>query len=485
MSAPSTEAARATAESPAQQQGPRVPMRWPLPAIAVIVMLVVVTREAARPISDPDAWWHLRVGKLFWNGTFTFWDTGPLSTFATEAWTPRDILPQLAASKVEQLFGLPGVAWLYGASLVTFLVIAYVVCRRHGSPLPAALATGLCLIGAAPSLSQRPQMVSFILLLIFMGAWMRSASDLKTRWWLVPLTWIWAMSHGLWYVGIALGVGICAGLLLDHRLDRRAAVKLVAVPMLGVAVAGLTPAGPSLIVSAFQTTDKWQFVTEWASPDFKSVAPAAAMLMICVVAVTWARRRTSTPWAHVSILLMGTGLVLLTARTVAPGAIMLAPLVALALNESLYPHSVATAPSAREGAAVLLPAVACLIVLGMITSTTAALPGSVPTGMHDELADLPDGTAVLNEYRLGGWLHWGYPELNTVIDGFTDGYTVEALASYGEARAAAPGWQDYIEETGPDVALLGEDSPLGDALVDHLDWSVVARDAGYVLLRRP
>ena len=51
------------------------------------------------------------------------------------------------------------------------------VCRRHAAPLPAALATFLGVAAAAPGLSARPQVVSYLLIALVTAAWLETARD--------------------------------------------------------------------------------------------------------------------------------------------------------------------------------------------------------------------------------------------------------------------------------------------------------------------
>ena len=41
------------------------------------------------------------------------------------------------------------------------------------------------------------------------------------RWWLVPLAWLWAMVHGMWPVGIIIGLVALVGIALDRAVHRR------------------------------------------------------------------------------------------------------------------------------------------------------------------------------------------------------------------------------------------------------------------------
>ncbi|MFP5335096.1 MAG: hypothetical protein ACLGIV_07275, partial [Actinomycetes bacterium] len=84
-----------------------------LSLVALALLFAFVTRLAARPIDDPDTWWHLRLGEEFSTG-WSLTDPGQLTPFATRPWFATQWLPEVVAWRVETWLGLPGVAWLHG-----------------------------------------------------------------------------------------------------------------------------------------------------------------------------------------------------------------------------------------------------------------------------------------------------------------------------------------------------------------------------------
>ncbi len=471
------------ASTASPEQASNLLVRW-TPLLLLSALFVGLAKMASGPIKDPDAWWHLRVGHQFWSGDWSLRDTGPLSSFATEEWTPRDWIPQLLASRIEDRFGLPGVAWLYGVALLVFLFTAYVTCRRGADPLPATIAVLLTVLAGIGSLTQRPQLASFILLFVVVSAWLATSRDLKPRWWIVPLTWVWAGSHGMWYCGVAIGIVTVVGMVLDRSVGLKAAAKLAAIPTLSIAAAALTVVGPQLLLTLFDTTGMWQFVQEWGSPSFRDPSPAIALMMIFVIVATWARRGHAVPWVQISFLVVAVAWILLSKRTVVLGAIVLAPLVAEVVQG--WTLRVGRQPLAKfEIGFLAVVTSACLAGLALAVPNSAALPGDVPNALNEELDALPNDASIINAYELGGWLHWRHPELQTVIDGFTDGYTTSDLADYLAASDVEAGWEGYVAETGADLALLKVDAPLAIALVDRLHWISVADDGDFVLLTSP
>lgn len=51
--------------------------------------------------------------------------------------------------------------------------------------------------------------------------------------------------------------------------------------------------------------------------------------------------------------------------------------------------------------------------------------------------------------------------------------------------ADEPGWQEIVEETGAEHALVDEGTPIAVALQQQLGWRLQGRDAPYVLLVAP
>ncbi len=70
--------------------------------------------------------------------------------------------------------------------------------------LAASVATVFTVLAAAASLTSRPQLVCFVLLPVVLAAWLQTERDLKPRWWLVPLMWVWSLCHGFWFLGAGL-----------------------------------------------------------------------------------------------------------------------------------------------------------------------------------------------------------------------------------------------------------------------------------------
>ena len=91
---------------------------------------------------------------------------------------------------------------------------------------------------------------------------------------------------------------------------------------------------------------------------------------------------------------------------------------------------------------------------------------------------------MYNDYALGGWLEWKHRNVVPTVDGMTDAYEVNHIASYVNASSAGQGWLDFISSTNAQYALLTTGSPLALALEERPEWQPQVSDSNYTLLKR-
>ena len=145
--------------------------RTVVPLAMVAVVFVVMVREAAAPLSNPDTFFHLRFGREFLDG-WSLRHPGHVTTWATADWVPTQWLPQEVMARFEAWFGLPGVAWLAGLQFVGLTLTFYLVARRWADRVVAAPLLIAALLACAPSISMRPQVLSYLAAALTVGLWM-------------------------------------------------------------------------------------------------------------------------------------------------------------------------------------------------------------------------------------------------------------------------------------------------------------------------
>jgi hypothetical protein len=456
--------------------------RWLVSALALFAVATTV-RFGIRPVSDPDAWWHLKAGAYVLSH-WRFNGPDPWVPFSTRPFVLTQWLPEVVAQKGYELFGLPAVAWLRCAAILALISALVWTARQAGDAVPAIIAALAGLIGAGGSLSERPQLVSFVLLAITVGAWWKTAGDLKPRWWLAPMTFLWACSHGMWGIGVLIGLVVIAGLALDRRLDRRTAIRLLAVPALSVVAAALTPVGPRLVLTPIEvSSNAAQFVQEWQPTDARNLPAAVTLAMIALALLPWIRGTSTRPWWQIA--LAGTAVVFTLAmmRTVPVGSIIAAPLLASSLQEQ---RRIPATPLTRRGTWAWIGLITAAALLAVpIAGVVAQRPSGWPEGLRPQLAAIPAKTVVLNDFTAGGWLLWAEPQLTPVIDLRSEIYSMDYIRDYIRTKEVRAGWQKFLDQTKPKYALLRADAPLTIALQEQLKWTTVGKDADYVLLKAP
>ena len=439
--------------------------------------------RAAAPLSDPDTWWHLVMGHKFLDGT-SIRNPGPMSYFGTEDWHPRDWLAQVVAAKFEDWFGLAGVAWLFGLGMVVFAVVVYRACRTWTSFAAAAITTPIAVIGSMSSLTARPHLISFIFLAVVVGGLLRTVDDQRPRWWIAVLTGVWACTHGMWFLSIALQGAVLVGLLLDRRLDRPMAARLSGLLLLTVAAVGITPNGLYLLAKPLGTSLQIApYIQEYDPPTIASLYYAVTLAMIGLTVLVWARRSRPS-WTEIILVVAAAGFAVQMQRTVTIGAVIVTPLFARAIDEWLKKLDL-TVGKLFERILVYGGAVVALVCLGITAPVTADRPGhNFPVGFDAQIDQLPDSAVLFNELSDGGYLTWRHPGLRVVEDGLSDQYSTNYHLDYFRTVELEDGWERFFERTHANYALLTEHHPLRQAL-ELSGWTEMAHDLDKVLLQQP
>jgi hypothetical protein len=450
-----------------------------LPSLVLMGSVVALLRVAAQPLDNPDTYFHLRFGHEFLHG-WSLRDPGSVSTFATRDWLPTQWLPQVLMAWAEERCGLAAVAWFSGMQLVLLVLAVTYTCRRRADIVVVAFVVPLALAACWPALSMRPQVMSYAFMALVVHAWWQAALSGRRPWLLVPLTWLWAMCHGMWPFSLVVGaVGILAAVL--HRRPGRAEVlRQVGVLAACAVAAALTPVGPGLYTAVLAVTDRARFFGEWSAPDLTSTYGGPLLVLGAVALLVHLRR--GADWPRTLLLGLGLGLALYSSRTVPLAAVTLAPLACDALQQLVRrPAALVSRREARLGVAV---AVVGLGILAAVTPHTADRPAKEVTALEDDLDALPAGTPVLNDWGDGGFVMWAHPQLDLLMHGYGDTFTIAELDRNSDILDLERGWQDLVRGTGAQVALLRTDHPLTAALEDE-GWLVQERDDDVELLTAP
>lgn len=461
-------------------------------ALGLGVVALVLLRPVAAPVSDPDVFWHIRLGQALAR-TWDFGPTDPLSDF-TQGYVYHQWLPELAVAVAEAVGGLALVSWTSYLLQVALMLTVYAVCRRVAAPLPSAVVTGLVLLGSAGALTPRPQLVGLILLAVTAGLWQGSTIDGKPRWVLIPLAWVWACSHGSWVLGLGLGALTLFGLALDRRRRRakepqgehadrpQAWDRRLGWVLLGCAAASLaTPVGPRLVTTLVRVAEVSPLISEWRPMGITDPRLAITVGLFLLAAGLPSRVRAT--YACVVPAGFALAVALASARSVAMAAVILAPLAASRLGALVTP-AVGRRPAER---AIILVTVAAALALAapVAVRATQTQASSLPSGLAPALNSLPTGSVVVTSDAIGGWLGWAHPGLRATWDTRAEAFGADYVTRMAQLRGGHPSWSRTFDSLQPAAVLVEGESALVGILERERGWRIVGHDAGYVLLLAP
>jgi hypothetical protein len=468
---------------PAPSPGLRARARTVAPRLAPLLVLVVVlvslVVNTAQPLTNTDTYFHLRFGQEFVNG-WSLRHPGSVSTFATRSWVPTQWLPEIVMARTEEWWGLAGLAWLSGLMEIGLFVALYVSARDRANPFVAISLTGLALFAMQAGLSLRPQVLSYLLVAVVTSAWLRTRRDGRVRWWLVAVTWLWGMLHGMWPVALVMGVVAVVGLTLD-RAPRRLVLRALLVPVASAVAAALTPVGPALYTAVLAVGSRSSFFVEWDPPDYTAASTLTLGLLLTLTATAmWKRAHNS--WTEILLVVLAGGFAVYSLRTVPVAAAMVVPLAAGPVQDLLARRT----PVGRgERVVVAAGAVLALAVLAVVVPHTADDPPVQPAWVDPALSALPPGTKVLDDWSWGGYLMWRYPQLDLLMHGYGDTFTTAELTRNNGMLALDPGWDEALRGTSARVAVIRTYSRLAYALQYQEHWEVVHTSPSMVMLRAP
>jgi hypothetical protein len=468
---------------PAPSPGLRARARAIAPRVAPVLVLVVVLTSlvvnTALPLTNTDTYFHLRFGQEFLGG-WSLRHRGSVGTVATGRWVATQWRRGIVMARTEQWFGLAGLAWLSGLMEIGLFAALYVAARDRANPFVAISLTGLALFAMQTGLSMRPQVLSYLLVAVVTSAWLRTRHDGRIRWWLVAVTWLWGMLHGMWPTALVIGFVAVVGLALD-RAPRRLVLRALAVPLASASAAALTPVGPALYTAVLAVGSRSSFFVEWNPPDYTTSSTLTLGLLLAVTATAmWKRAHNS--WTEILLVVLAGGFAVYSLRTVPVAAAMFAPLAAGPVQDLLARR---TPVSRGERVVVAAGSLLALAALAVAVPHTADAPPSQPAWLDPAMDRLPPGTKVLDDWSWGGYYMWRYPQLDLLMHGYGDTFTTAELTRNNGMLALDPGWDQALRATGARVAVIRSYSRLAYALTTQEDWRVVHTSDSVEMLRAP
>ncbi len=491
--------------------------RWLTPSlsdllfIAFFVWLFVAGGDGWRGLLlDGDTGWHIRTGEyILDHGSVPRVDLFSFTKPGAQ-WYAWEWLSDVALALLHRAFGLKGVVFAAGVIIAGWAVLLLRQALWRGAHPWLALAVTLPGIGAASiHFLARPHILTLAFATI--SVWMIESDLAKPRWrvWLlVPLTVLWANTHGAFVVLILL-LGLTAiGAVAEAWGGVRSWGAAVRYSVLTVACGSasiLNPYGLRLHehIAGYLRSD-WirNVVQEFRAPDFRSESQlqfeALLIIGVAVAAILASRKR----FVHALWILVFGHLALTSLRHAPVYIAVVAPVLAQAGTE-LWRSAVLR--SGPNSAAAILDRIGLdsahayrrtslwipLFLAGYLLLASAAVwpqdfPAlNFPTRMAQRYSDLISRSRVLTVDQWGDYLIYRfYPRQRVFADGRSDFYGPEIGGEYVRAVEGDYRWRDTLNRYAVEVVLAPPTWALSTILKSDGGWRVVADDGSAVLFVR-
>jgi hypothetical protein len=425
-----------------------------LPAIAAALSASWIVFECFRPRGTSDVWWTLRVGDYI----RTHGDVPRTVMWTMEA--VRDLpyvchswLAALAYSSVKEALGLDAVVLVpTGVALGLFALVLLLARRSGASWLFSVGIADVALYAAMPRMLCRAEVFGYLLLALalnLLASWVRTAR-VGPLLWLVPLTVLWANTHGSFLILVGLmplfGAGRCLDGWRRDAFRREALVENLLAPpviwlaLIWLAVVGATlvnPYGIDLIRSTLDqsTATVWkQVIVEWAPLHEGGALPLRFMVPAALLSLALATGWRRLSFVSVLLVLALTPLVLSSYRQLA--------VFGLGSAYVLADFARGLEPRPRLRAALAIALVALLLGANAKAATATALaarslqsnPSRFVTREGIDFVRREVRGNVLNRWVLGGVLiYYAYPQVRVAIDSRADPYPIPYFLEYRRA----------------------------------------------------
>ena len=476
--------------------------------VFVFILALGIFAMAARNVTDPDVWWHLRTGELIVHNHAVFHADPYSFTKFGRPWVNHEWLSDILIFTIYRTMGWPGLIAIFAAITSATFMLVFLVCAD--GPYWAAAFTVWAAIASAPAWGVRPQAISLLLASLFLVLLERSYLRPKILWWTVPLMLIWVNLHGGYALGIALVALFLAGDLLDITFgfekwpQLRNRIRNLGFAIAAcVAVVPVNPYGARIYWYPLQTIHSRameSYISEWLSPNFHQAMYAPLLLLILGILVAAAISPVRLRPRDLLLLSATAWAALHSARHVPIFALVAAPILsklAYGWRREKRARSSLDTDSVRpgKGQTIGLRVFNGLVLAAFLTFTVMKIRHVFSAQDYAESRAFPAAAVsflsanrlpqpLFSAYNWGGYLIWKlYPNYRVYVDGradlYGDGFLDQFAATYQITDAA---WQHSLEGWHIHSVILPPDAPLISALRLRSGWKQVYGDVEAVIL---
>ncbi len=453
---------------------------------------------AARNVTDPDIWWHLKTGQYIAEHK-SVPHTDPFSyTRAGEPWVTHEWLTELLLYELQRTTGWGGLIVTFAAVLAAAVLLLYLRCGR--APYVAGVATLCAAWATMPVWGVRPQVLSLLLTSLWLLILERSDRNPRLLWWTLPLTLLWVNLHAGFALGLALSALFLAGEWIERALgysslgySSQSAAHLrtaALILLLDLLIVPLNPNGLRMFsypIEVLRSPAMQNYIAEWASPNFHHAEywPFLIIVLATFAALSWSPREVRL--RDLLLLVVSLYAALCSIRLMPLFVLIAVPLVCSRLGHWPRSNSAQRAPATRalrNGAIVLaMAAFAAVHITRVIQNQPQSEMLRFPARAVAFLQTRSPSSRIFNHYDWGGYLIWRlYPSTPVFIDGRADLYGQQLLDQFANTYQLKGAWQQPLRRWSVDTVLVPPDSALATGLRSSPGWTVSYEDSQAVIL---
>ncbi len=474
--------------------------------VFVFILAIGLFVMAARSVTDPDVWWHLRTGQLTLQNHRVFHADPYSFTRLDQPWVDHEWLSQVFIFVLYRIAGWGGLIVGFAALVAAAFLLVFQ--RSSGQPYVAGVITVWGAVASIPCWGVRPQMLTLLLASVFLLLLDRSYQHPKLLWWTPPLMLLWANLHAGYAVGIALlllfligdGLDVAFG-VRDPHLSPARFRQLALVTAICAAVVPLNPYGIQMYRYPLETLHSramQAYIGEWLSPDFHQprYLPTVLLMLTTLVVPVLSPRRLRP--RELLLLVVTTYAALRSVRHIPIYVLVAVPLLSGMITACLRERGKTALLDASPRPLTSAKLIANTILLaGFLFFTVARMHYVILHQPETEAKEFPAAAAsflmssrptgpLLNHYNWGGYFIWRlFPAYKVYIDGRADLYGDAFLDDFAASYyLKGKSWQDSLADWGIQTVVLPPDAPLTLALRGVPAWKLVFSDSQAVVLTR-
>ncbi len=307
--------------------------------------------------------------------------------------------------------------------------------------------------------------------------------------WLIPVMWVWVNSHGSFPIAFVLIGAFGLGRMIDQRTLGgkwelpQLELRVLKWTLLGLGLSMINPLGPRLLIfpaRLLANQEALEGVSEWASPDFDSLAEKSFLALIIglfVVSRLGARWRLIIP----GILFAVSGLLAMRNLSLASIVLLVAIAPSLQFKGSLRGHERGFLPRALIGLVVAGAVLGSIMVRQNETLSLALYPVEEIDWLEERGLIAEPGVNIVQRDYVGNYMDYRFgSEARVFMDDRFDFFPQQVLDDH-RTFIRGGDYSEALERYEANVILWQNEDGFAAWLAESDAWAVAYESENWLI----